>query len=350
MLLTIISKLRRKERIDVFGLNTSYKHCMTNYFFVNPAAGQGKGIDKFIADIKVSAEALSMPYEIYVTKAAGDGENTARRIAGELCGAPARFYACGGDGTLNEIINGSFGFDNIAVGCVPIGTGNDFVRNFSEAGSFLDLQAQLCGTDMQVDLMRYSGVIEGEFQTRYCANMFNIGFDCNVVELAGRLKKKPLISGSIAYLLAVLGMFINKKGIRLHLMDLEDDSVLVDGEVLLCAIANGSFCGGGLRTSPQSVLTDGVFDLNMIRDVSRLKFLKLFPSYMKGTHLGIPGIEEIITVKPCRALKAAPEGRNKERNFFLCADGEIQVVENIEFSVVPKALRFVVPKAAEKAA
>ena len=313
---------------------------MISYFFVNPVAGQGKGIERFIADIKASAEALSMQYEIYITKAEGDGETAARRISQELQGKEARFYACGGDGTLNEVINGSFGFDNIAVGCVPIGTGNDFVRNFPEAGSFLDLKAQFEGADTQVDLMRYSGVIAGKAQTRYCANMFNIGFDCNVAELAGRLKKKPMISGSLAYLLAVLGMFIKKKGICLHLT--ERDAVHIDGEVLLCAIANGSFCGGGLKTSPQSALTDGVFDLNIIHDVSRLKFLKLFPSYMKGNHLEIPGIEEVITVKQCTALKISPMAQN----FILCADGEIQVAGAVEFSIVPNGLRFIVPKAA----
>ena len=311
---------------------------MVNYFFVNPAAGQGKGIERFVAEIKASAEALSVQYEIYMTKAAGDGEMAARRIAEELQGEMARFYACGGDGTLNEIINGSYEFDNIAIGCVPIGTGNDFVRNFSDAGNFLNLQAQILGVDTQVDLMRYSGVIEGKQQTRYCANMFNIGFDCNVAELAGRLKKKPMISGSVAYLLAVLGMFIKKKGISLYLT--ERDQVHVDGEVLLCAIANGCFCGGGLKTSPQSVLTDGVFDLNIIRDVARLKFLKLFPSYMKGTHLGIPGIETVLKVKQCAALKLFP----KADHFILCADGEIQMAEAVEFSIAPKALRFIVPK------
>ncbi len=311
---------------------------MVNFFFVNPVAGQGKGIEKFVADIKASAESLAVQYEIYMTKAAGDGEVAARRIAQELQGEEARFYACGGDGTLNEVINGSRGFDNISVGCVPIGTGNDFVRNFPKAGSFLDLKGQLLGEDVQVDLMKYWGVIEDVSQTRYCANMFNIGFDCNVADLAGRLKKKPMISGSLAYLLAVLCMFVKKKGICLHLT--EGEKVLIDGEVLLCAIANGRFCGGGLKTSPQSALEDGVFDLNIIHDVTRMKFLKLFPSYMKGTHLGIPGIDKIITVKQCTDLKVAPKGKE----FILCADGEIQRAEEVEFSMVPKGLRFVVPK------
>lgn len=310
---------------------------MTNYFFINPAAGQGKGVQKLTAEIHRAAEALQLPCEIYVTTEPGDGEVAARRTAEALGGSPARFYACGGDGTFNEVVNGVYGFDNIAVGCVPIGTGNDMVRNFPEAGDFLNMKAQLLGEDTRVDLMQYTGIIDGRMQTRYCANMFNVGFDCNVVELASRLKTRPLISGSLAYLLAVLGTFIKKKGISLRLT--EGEEVLADGEVLLCAIANGNFCGGGLKTSPHSVVDDGVFDLNIIKNVTRTTFLRLVPKYLKGTHLQVPDIERIITIKKCTNLKLTP----KERTFFLCADGEISVAESVEFQLIPKGLPFIVP-------
>lgn len=310
---------------------------MKNYFFINPVAGQGKRTEKLIREIRAAECALQMQCEIYITKEAKDGEAAARKAAEALAGAEARFFACGGDGTFNEVLNGAFGFENIAVGCVPIGTGNDMVRNFPEAGDFLNIRHQLCGTDARVDLMQYTGEIDGKLQTRCCGNMFNIGFDCNVVELAGRLKKKPMISGSFAYLLAVLGMFIKKKGIGLYLT--EGNEVLIDGQVLLCAIANGSYCGGGLKTSPQSQISDGVFDLNIIEDVSRTTFLRLFTKYMKGTHLQIPGVEKIITVKKCTSLKLSPQ----EEKFFLCADGEIEVAKSVEIQMLPGALRFVVP-------
>lgn len=311
---------------------------MVHYFFINPAAGQGKGIDKLAAEIETAAEELNIDYEIYLTGGICDGERQASRFAEIQNGTPARFYACGGDGTLNEIINGAAAYSNIEVGCVPIGTGNDMVRNFP-GRNFLDIKKQIRGNSEEIDLMRYRVVAGGKRQTRYCANMFNIGFDCNVVELAGRLKKKPLISGSAAYLLAVLGMFIKKKTISLYLT--EGEEVLVDGEVLLCAVANGSYCGGGLKTSPQSDVQDGVFDLNVIRDVTRREFLKLFPVYMKGAHLGAPGIEDVITVKRCTGLKL----QSKKKSFFLCADGEITAVQSAEFEMAPKAVRFILPAA-----
>lgn len=300
-------------------------------------AGQGKGIKELIAEIESASKELNMESEIYITKYIGDGMNKARAIAESLNGEPARFYGCGGDGTNNEIINGAFGFDNIAVGCVPIGTGNDMVRNFPDGGDFLNIKEQLMGAPQKIDLMKYSGIIDGTYQDRYCVNMFNIGFDCNVVELAARLKKKPLIAGSTAYLLAVLGMFIQKKGICLKLT--ENGETLIDGEVLLCAIANGSYCGGGMYTSPQASLDDGVFDLNVIKNVPRATFLKLFPKYQKGTHLEAPDIDRILDVKKCQSLNLIP----REKNFFLCADGEIHLAEEIAIEIAPKALNFIVP-------
>lgn len=310
---------------------------MDNYFFINPKAGQGKGIDQLAARITAAGQSLGMSTKIYITKGVGDGERKARETVEALAGQPARFYACGGDGTNNEIVNGAVGADNIAVGCIPIGTGNDTVRNFS--GDFMDIKAQLLGTTEKIDLIKYSGVIDGIFQERYCMNMFNIGFDCNVVELTSRLKQKPLIAGSMAYLLAVMGMFVQKKGIELKLV--EDGKALVDGEVLLCAIANGSYCGGGMYTSPQASVRDGFFDLNIIKDVPRLTFLRLFPKYQKGTHLQTPGIDEILTIKKCQSLTLTP----KEDHFFLCTDGEISAAETVHFEIAPQALALIVPAA-----
>jgi len=311
---------------------------MKHYFFINPMAGQGKGIPELKEEIKAAAEELNLDVEIYMTKAVGDGEKEARRIAQSLGGAPARFYACGGDGTNNEIINGAFGYDNIALGCVPIGTGNDMVRNFPGAGDFLSVKNQLQGEVQHIDLMKYRGKINGFQQEGYCVNMFNIGLDCDVVVLTNRLKRKPFIAGPMAYLLAVGGMFIQKKPINLQL--LEDDRLMVDGEVLLVAIANGAFCGGGMNTSPQSSMTDGVFDLNIIKNVSRKTFLKLFPKYKAGTHLQVPGIDEVITIKRCKQLTMIP----KQKNFFICVDGEVHLAEErVDFEILPAALPFIVP-------
>lgn len=311
---------------------------MKHYFFINPMAGQGKGIPELVKEIESAAAELNLDCEIYMTKSVGDGEKQARKIAEQLNGAPARFYACGGDGTNNEIINGAAGFDNIELGCIPIGTGNDMVRNFPGAGDFTSVKSQLLGEVQRIDLMKYSGIINGFYKEAYCVNMFNIGLDCDVVALTARLKKKPFIAGSMAYLLAVGGMFIQKRPINLQLI--ENDKLIVDGEILLVAIANGSYCGGGMNTSPQSSMTDGVFDINIVKNVSRREFLNLFPKYKAGTHLQVPGIDNFITIKRSSELTLIP----KQKNFFICVDGEVNLAEErIKFEIVPGALPFIVP-------
>ncbi len=311
---------------------------MKNYFFINPAAGQGEGI-KLKDEILKVAEAEGFDCEIIFSESVHDAEVKSKSTAESLNGAEARFFACGGDGTVNEVLNGMYGHPNIALGVVPVGTGNDTVRNFPYAGDFRSISAQLNGEEQIIDVMKYSGEIEGKEETRYCINMFNIGFDCNVVELMSRLKTKPLISGSMAYLLAIFFMILKKKGTSLRIES--EGQLIKEGEMLLCTISNGSYCGGGIKSCPQSLMNDGIIDLGIVDDVTRTEFLRLFPKYQKGTHLDAKGIEKILTVKSMRNLKLSPY---KQDDFIICVDGEIVTVKSIDISVIDDSLRFILPR------
>ena len=112
------------------------------YFIVNPKAGQGEGNETFIKHIRGIAEKNNVEPVIYTSEGIGDAEILARQICIENSSLPAeeradeiRIYACGGDGTFNEVLNGIMGYENVAAGVIPIGTGNDFCRNFAEAGA-----------------------------------------------------------------------------------------------------------------------------------------------------------------------------------------------------------------------
>lgn len=314
---------------------------MKTIFVLNPKAGKGKGLDKIKERIESISKKLGKEAGIYLTKAAGDGEAFARLACeeAEKDGREIRLIACGGDGTLNEVLNGIMGHDCAALGVMPIGTGNDFVRNFEEAGNFMDVEAQLCGRIKRCDAIRYRGLLDGRNRTRYCANMFNIGFDCNVVDLTSKIKKYPLMNGSVAYLTAVAGMFIRKKGANLRIE--VDGQVIEDGPVLLTAIANGSFCGGGVKGLPRASVDDGIMDINIIYNVSRMDFLKKFPYYAKGTHLELPDIDDILYCSRCKEVTITPlDGKMR-----LCTDGEIVDAGKVHMEVVPGAFNFVVPKA-----
>ena len=314
---------------------------MKHYFFVNPAAGTGKNVDGLISNIDAAFEGREgEEYKIILTDSVGAGEREAREIVNALPeGEEARFYACGGDGTVNEVANAVAGHPGAVLGIVPIGTGNDTVRNFPEAGDFLDIKAQIEGSVKAIDAMRYEGVVDGKKQSRYCVNMFNIGFDCNVVELTGRLKQKPLISGSAAYLLAVFGVLARKKGTSLTITD--NGSTWREGPMLLCSISNGSYCGGGIYSSPQARMDDGIFDICVINDVSRMKFISAFPKYKNGTHLDMKGADEILDVRKSTDVTIKPYGM---KDLFICVDGEIQLTTGIRVTMCPGIINFVIPK------
>ncbi|MCQ4637326.1 hypothetical protein NE619_11380 [Anaerovorax odorimutans] len=315
---------------------------MRHIFVINPLAGKKGRTQRLEEQIRAAGARLGEQVEIYETKFQGDGERFVRKTCEEQTGnEKVRFYACGGDGALNEVANGAFGFANAEVGCVPLGTGNDYVRNYASPQAFLDIEAQLRGRAVDSDLIRYvqeeGEEVEEAGAFRYCVNMFNIGFDCNVVDQTSRAKNWPLVKGSFAYLLSVAIILIKKEGADLKVY--YEDGTSFDGKLLLIAVANGCFCGGGVKGLPLSILDDGLLDVSLIKDVPRRTFIRLFPKYAKGVHLGDKRAQEIIDYRKCRKLTIAPNSGKMK----LCVDGEILYTGKVSFEIVPRAMRFSVP-------
>lgn len=314
---------------------------MKHVFIMNPSSGQKSARVAFMKKMKAAAEALQIDYELYLTKAPQDGGSFARALCRENAGRDEilRFYGCGGDGTLNELVNFTAGFPNVEIGAIPMGTGNDYIRNYGAVSDFLDLKGQLLGKSRYSDLVRYKAVCEDKHTEGYCTNMVNIGFDCNVADLAGKVKRWPFIRGSFAYLIAVAIILIRKKGADLRIE--YEDGRIADGKILLSAVANGCFCGGGVKSAPYCRLDDGLMDVSVIQDVSRLFFISMFPSYAKGTHLNKKRIQEGDIIKYSRERKLTITANGGHMR--LCIDGEITTQERIEFSMVRDAFRFIVP-------
>lgn len=313
---------------------------MKHVFIINPNAGRKGKLKKFCAEISACAERLGLEYELYFTK----GPKDCGKYVGELCasldeGEKLRIYGCGGDGTVNELVNGVYGYENVEIGVIPMGTGNDYIRNYGDPDDFRDLESQMKGISQTSDLIRYHGEYNGEETIGYCANMFNIGFDCNVVDVTDRLKQLPLINGSLAYLLGVAGTFIKKKGADLKI-EFADGSVK-DGPILLCSVANGCYCGGGIKSAPEGILDDGLMDVTVIDDVTRMFFITMFPSYKKGTHLTKKKVMEgnMIRYTKEKALTITANGESCR----FCIDGEIYTFKKVDFEIVEDAVKFIVP-------
>ncbi len=307
---------------------------MKTVFIVNPNAGQGKDNEKYLRSIQEVSKKLKKEIEIYHTKSPQDASVFVKNYCARY--GAARFLACGGDGTLSEVINGAITCEDAEVGVIPIGTGNDFCRNFPDA-DFMNLAAQLSGESVPCDVIEYKTEVNGVQRVGYCVNMFNIGFDCNVADKTASIKQKPFISGSVAYFLSILLNLIKKKGANLEI-EIDGKSVH-SGPLLLTALANGSYCGGGVNSNPMAQVDDGYINLNLVKNVSRRKFLSLLPFYMNGTYLARNGIEKIISTHQCRTVRIKP----LTGNMRLCVDGEIEDAGITEFEILHHAIRFVVP-------
>lgn len=306
---------------------------MRTVFVVNPCAGQGKKTKTLIGKIK---SLKGFDVEIYITKNRGDALYYVKSYC--TVNPKTRFISCGGDGTLNEVLNGVIGFDDAQVGLIPIGTGNDFCRNFDDDCNFGDVVEQIIGDTIRCDAIRYKINAEDGVVTGYCANMFNIGFDCNVADLKSKIENKPFVFGKMSYLISIFVMLATKRGANLKIE--VDGKEKHRGKLLLSSIANGCYCGGGIKSNPLAEINDGYININIIKNVSRLKFISLLPYYMKGRHLGIKDIGKIITTLKCSRVKITP----LDDKMKLCIDGEITDAGETEFEVCHNAFNFVLPK------
>ncbi|MBO4934947.1 MAG: diacylglycerol kinase family lipid kinase [Clostridia bacterium] len=301
---------------------------MKHVFIINPNTVK-KLREKLISDIKAACEAEGVEWEIYYTDAPRDAEKHTRELA--ETGVAYRVYACGGDGTLGEVANGAFGFPNVEIAAIPGGTGNDFVRNFAPAEAFADIRRQIRGMACEFDLIKYNG--------RFAVNTINIGFDCAVVDYVERHRGRPLMKGSNSYTVAA---FIEMFPMPKCSLKLTYDGRTEEQRLTLCSIANGRYCGGGFKSNPLALLDDGKFDVFRADEkVGRLGFLKLVGKYREGTHLECEKMKDRLSYFRTDGMTVS-----SDKPFKFCVDGEVEEADELKLSVVPAAMRFVIPEGA----
>ena len=312
---------------------------MKHFFIINPAAGKGVESSSIVESIKAACLAEGAEFEIYMTTARGDATNFVRNKISEKPSAQAwRFYACGGDGTLCEVINGAINTDakdtsgpipGVEVGCIPIGTGNDFVRNFTSPELFSDITKQILADAIEID-----GYSCGD--GKYGINMVNIGFDCDAAAKASEYKNIKFLPKSLAYIAGVVVLLRKNLGKVIRVR--RDDGTEITKEFQLVSAANGGWCGGGFNSAPKSSLNDGLLDISLIDKVSRRDLIKIIGSYKSGKHLETKLGQRIVDYKHSRAVTFEfSEPTN------VCIDGEIVKLDKLEISVMPRAVAFAIP-------
>lgn len=231
---------------------------------------------------------------------------------------------CGGDGSLNELVNVAYGKD-MTLGLIPTGTGNDFAKNF-DYESFT-LNSLLNFKTKKIDLIKVNDF--------YSINVTSLGFDTQVLKRAyDYLDKNPKL-GKKAYGLAVLKSSnkINCESLELKLELVDGSNFEIKGDYLISALCNGGFYGSGFNPAPEAKIDDGVLNLLLADKIPFIRFIPLIKKYKEGRHKESKYINEILV----------KSGTIKSKNKFIAnADGEIFETEEIKFQVLPKALNWVV--------
>ncbi|MBR2540033.1 MAG: hypothetical protein IKE85_04245 [Mogibacterium sp.] len=306
-------------------------------FIVNPASGQGKHDNDLIPEIEeLIAGNPNRDIKVYYTRGEKDATVLADLIAAEADDKVV-IFACGGDGTVQEVANGIYGHDNAILGIIPVGSGNDFVRelgkNKHNTGDYRKLRNIFDGMPMKMDLIRMSWIENGEEKSHYITNGINIGFDGNTAILAHDLKRLPLVSGTGSYLLAVASNLAAKKGQKLRIT--ADGKNFHTGELLLATAANGGFCGGGVWSCPRADIHDGLIELLAIKDMTRKRFISLFPKYKAGKLFQIRGLEDFATYTQAKNIIIEPM---LGPTMKFVGDGEIFETGVLHIDVMPKAI------------
>lgn len=299
---------------------------MKHIFIINPKAGK-KDISDFLAK-EIAKYLKAGEYEIYRTKGILDARDYVKAYCESHRGEFLRFYSCGGDGTLNEVANGVYGYQNVSFTCYPSGSGNDFIKYFGKREDFLNIPNLISGTDVTVDLLSTGD--------RFVLNICNMGFDGDAALRMTKYRRFPLVSGKMSYILGVLVSFLKK--LPRKLIVTIDDHVIFEGEGLLGAVANAICYGGGFYCTPNASVTDGLIDLVVVKKISRMKFINLIKYYKNGTHLENPKLQPYILYRQGKTVTIESD---QVLNYAI--DGELANARKISLSVVPLAVNFTVP-------
>jgi YegS/Rv2252/BmrU family lipid kinase len=291
---------------------------MRHLFVVNPKAGKGKGL-KYVGWIHKYFQGSGDTYHVEFTKGPGDATEIVKRYVGT---GDYRVYSIGGDGTLNEVLNGIVNSSS-SLSVIAAGSGNDFFRNIDEASGESLLYRTIAGTEKLVDIGKVNG--------RFFINVASAGIDAEVAYNADRFKSLPLFKGMASYAAGVFYTVFKYKSVSSVVKVGTSSS---NKETLLFAVANGKYYGGGMKIAPFADISDGYLDIYHVDRINPFRIMLLFPKLIKGSHGAI---------KEVSYFRSTAVVISSDREFLLNIDGEISKVSEASFEIVPKGLKLVVP-------
>ena len=275
---------------------------MKHIFIVNPVSGGGKAL-KIVQNINKVCMEKGFEYEVHFTEKTGDATNIAKKY---------RFsqnviYSVGGDGTLNEVVNGIVGSKNM-LGVIPCGSGNDFYKTLELMEDPLPL----------IDV--------GKINNKYFINIVSIGIDAEVADNVSKMKKIKIQTSQI-YNASIVYTFFKY---RFKNIDVEiDENNVRKGKCTILTVCNGRVYGGGYKIAPEALLNDGYFDVYFVDKIRKPFIPRIIAMLKNGTH------ESHKNVHKSKATKI----KFKCRYDLICnVDGEIIVDNKFNIKLLKSAL------------
>jgi diacylglycerol kinase (ATP) len=290
---------------------------MKTYLIINPTAGRGKAL-KLVPKIEARLKELGLAYTLRISESPSAPPDLARQAVEE---GYELIVAGGGDGT-NQAVASALRNTSAVLGILPLGRGNDLAHGLGiPTDPLAACQVLQDGRPMAIDLGLASN-------GKVFLNVAGAGFDAEVTRYANRIR---WFKGNFVYLLAI---FVKLVSFRPARFTLEHDGGTWQGKAMMVAVANSRYYGGGLFVAPQARPDDGLLDVVIIGDLSRLEFVRAFPTVYRGTHIHHPKVQ-VFRTKRISIASEAP--------FCSYADGDFLGDLPISLEAQPQAIRILVP-------
>ena len=299
---------------------------MKHLFIVNPVAGGRDRTDDVTAAAQAVLGPAGLEFEVYRTKAPMDAVEKIRAEA-KVCD-DLRVFACGGDGTLNECVNGAARLENVSVTSYPGGTGNDFIKAFGDDRErFFDLAQLVFGEIRKFDLIETCG--------RYSINICSVGADARIGTDVHKYSSIPVLgAGPMAY---VTSLVVNVlKGLN-QPVKVTSKEFSYEGMSAIVTACNGQYYGGGFRPSIDARPDDGKMEMFLVKELKLHQFAALIGKYSKGKWREIPE-DMLVHFYSDNVVIETPEP------VVVNVDGEALYSDRINFTLVPAGVNFIVPK------
>jgi diacylglycerol kinase (ATP) len=298
-------------------------------FVVNPASGNGAAGRRW-PQVAERAEDFGLEGEPLVTEAPGHAAELAERAAAD---GARLIVVVGGDGTVNEVVNGLMRTDrkDVELALIPSGTGDDFARSFGIPGDAEDALEVAGGETVRtIDLgrARFMGH-EGTEGERFFANFAGAGISGAIARRGAETSRR--LGARLAYFWATLAVFSRWKSVE---MSVQADDQRRAGRLHEVFVANGAYAAGGMWIAPQADTSDGLLETVLIGDFTKPEFVITFPKIYRGKHVGHPKVE-ILRARSVTVEAAVP--------LPVVLDGEQPGTTPASFEIVPDALRLRVP-------